>query len=85
MTVPQLAELITKYTLKEEGNCLYYRSNEIGAYGSTFRGMYINFCGCTLENVFNPIACDCKIKNMIKDFKEDVITNKLNEIEKDFV
>lgn len=49
------------------------------------RGMFINFYGCALENVFNPIACDCKIKNMIKGFKEKAIKHKINEIEKDFV
>jgi len=44
--------------------------------------MFINFYGCELENVFNPIACDCKIQNMIKNFKEKAINHKINEIEK---
>lgn len=84
MTVGQLADLIKKYDLEEKGYSLYHQSNVIGEYGSTSRGMFINFCGCRLENVFNPIACDCKIKNMIKDFKEKAIKHKINEIEKDF-
>jgi hypothetical protein len=84
MTVGQLADLIKKYNLEEQGYSLYYKSNYIGVYGAATRGMFINFCDCRLENVFNPIACDCKIKNMIKDFKEKAIKNKLNEIEKDF-
>lgn len=84
MTVPQLAELITKYNLKEQGDCLYYNSNQIGIYGASYKGLFINFSDCTLQNVFNPIACDCKIKNMIKDFKKSTIKKELNEIEKDF-
>jgi hypothetical protein len=84
MTVVQLADLIKKYNLEEKGYNLYYNSNEIGAYGYTFRGMNINFSGLSLENVFNPIACDCKIKNMIKQFKENAIKNKLNDLKKDF-
>lgn len=85
MTVGQLAELIKKHDLEEQGYSLYYHSNSIGCYGTSYKGMFINFDGCSLENVFNPIACDCKIKNMIKSFKEQAINNKLNEIEKDFV
>ena len=85
MTVGQLADLIKKYDLEERGYSLYYHSNDIGVYGASTRGMFINFYGCALENVFNPIACDCKIKNMIKDFKEKAIKHKINEIEKDFV
>ena len=85
MTVVQLANLITKYNLEERYYILYYQSNEIGEYGSTSRCMFISFYGCKLKNVFNPIACDCKIKHMIKDFKEKAIKHKINEIEKDFV
>lgn len=84
MTVVQLANLIAKYNIKEDGYCLYYQSNYIGDYGTSTRGMFIKFSDCTLENIFNPIACDCKIKNMIKDFKTDVIKEKLNDLEKDF-
>lgn len=84
MKVTELAHLITKYNLEERGYSLYYHSNKIGDYGTSSKGMFMIFCGCTLENVFNPIACDCKIKNMIKDFKEKAIKNKLNDIEKDF-
>ncbi len=85
MTVGQLADLIKKYDLEEQGYILYYNSNKIGVFGSSMMGLFINFDGCTLENVFNPIACDCKIKNMIKDFKKKAIKHKMNEIEKDFV
>lgn len=84
MKVTELANLITKYNLEENGFRLTYQSNEIGLYGATSKGIYINFYGCSLENVFNPIASDCKINNMIKSFKEKAIKNKLNEIEKDF-
>lgn len=84
MTVPQLAELITKYNLEELGDCLYYNSKHIGIYGVSVRGMFIKFSDCTLQNVFNPIACDCKINNMIKSFKENLIKNKIKSIEKDF-
>lgn len=84
MTVTQLAELITKYNLEEQGDCLYYNSNQIGFYGVSYKGMFMSFSDCTLLNVFNPIACDCKIKNLIKDFKESTIKKELNEIEKDF-
>lgn len=84
MTVGQLAELIKKYNLEEQGYSLYYHSNSIGCYGASYKGMFINFYG-ELENVFNPIACDCKIQNMIKNFKEKAIHHKINEIEKDFV
>ena len=99
MTVVELAHLITKYNLEEKGYCLYYHhTNYIGDYGTSSRGVFINFhdfaienvfnpiaCDCfAIENVFNPIACDCKIKNMIKDFKEKAIKHKINEIEKDF-
>ena len=84
MTIGQLADLIKKYDLEEQGQCLYYKSNNIGLFGASTRGMFINFYGCALKNVFNPIACDCKIKNMIKDFKEKAIKHKINEIEKDF-
>ena len=85
MTVVELAHLITKYNLEEKGYCLYYHTNYIGDYGTSSRGIFINFHDFAIENVFNPIACDCKIKNMIKSFKEKAINNKLNEIEKDFV
>lgn len=85
MTVVELAHLITKYNLEEKGYCLYYHhTNYIGDYGTSSRGVFINFHDFAIENVFNPIACDCKIKNMIKDFKEKAIKNKINEIEKDF-
>ena len=85
MTVVELAHLITKYNLEEKGYCLYYHhTNYIGDYGTSTRGVYINFHYFAIENVFNPIACDCKIKNMIKDFKEKAIKSKINEIEKDF-
>jgi hypothetical protein len=85
MTVVELAHLITKYNLEEKGYCLYYHhTNYIGDYGTSTRGVYINFHDFAIENVFNPIACDCKIKNMIKDFKEKAIKSKINEIEKDF-
>lgn len=86
MTVLQLADIIKKYGLEERGNILYYNSNNIGVYGCyTYKGVFINFYDCDLEKVFNPIACDCKIKNMIKFFKEQAIKHKMNEIEKDFV
>lgn len=85
MTIIELADLIKKYGLEERSNSLYYNSNNIGYYCASTRGMFINFCGRDIENVFNPIACDCKIKNMIKSFKENVIKHKMNEIEKDFV
>lgn len=84
MTVVQLANLITKYNLVEQGYTLYYNSNEIGCYGASTRGIFINFNEYGLSNVFNPIACDFKIKNMIKHFKENAIKNKLNDLEKDF-
>ena len=85
MTVVELAHLITKYNLEEKGYCLYYHhTNYIGDYGTSSRGVFINFHDFAIENVFNPIACDCKIKNMIKDFKEKTIKHKINEIEKDF-
>lgn len=85
MTVVELAHLITKYNLEEKGYCLYYHhTNYIGNYGTSSKGVYINFSDFAIENVFNPIACDCKIKNMIKDFKEKAIKHKINEIEKDF-
>lgn len=85
MTVVELAHLITKYNLEEKGYCLYYHhTNYIGDYGTSSRGVFINFHDFAIENVFNPIACDCKIKNMIKDFKEKAIKHKINEIEKDF-
>lgn len=85
MTVVELAHLITKYNLEEKGYCLYYHhTNYIGDYGTSSRGIFINFHDFAIENVFNPIACDCKIKNMIKDFKEKAIKHKINEIEKDF-
>lgn len=84
MTVGQLADLIKKYNLEEQGYSLYYHSNGIGCYGTSYKGMFINFDGCPLEYVFNPIACDCKIRNMIKSFKENAIKKELNEIEKDF-
>ena len=85
MTVVELAHLITKYNLEEKGYCLYYHhTNYIGDYGTSSRGVFINFHDFAIENVFNTIACDCKIKNMIKDFKEKAIKNKINEIEKDF-
>lgn len=85
MKVTELADLIKKYNLEEKWTRLFYQSHELGLYGTTSMGIYINFLGCSLENVFNPIACDCKINNMIKSFKEKAIKNKLNEIEKDFV
>ena len=86
MTVVELAHLITKYNLEEKGYCLYYHhTNYIGDYGTSSRGVFINFHDFAIENVFNPIACDCKIKNMIKGFKEKAIKHKINEIEKDFV
>lgn len=85
MTVVELAHLITKYNLEEKGYCLYYHhTNYIGDYGTSSRGVFINFHDFAIENVFNPIACDFKIKNMIKDFKEKAIKHKINEIEKDF-
>ena len=84
MKVTELADLIKKYNLEEKRTRLYYQSNEIGMYGTTSSGIYINFVGCALENIHNPIACDCKINNMIKEFKEKAVKNKLNEIEKDF-
>lgn len=56
MTVVQLAELIKKYNLEEQGYSLYYHSNSIGCYGASYKGMFINFDGHSLENVFNPIA-----------------------------
>ena len=85
MTVVELAHLITKYNLEEKGYCLYYHhTNYIGDYGTSSRGVFINFHDFAIENVFNPIPCDCKIKNLIKDFKEKAIKNKINEIEKDF-
>lgn len=84
MTVVQLAELIKKYNLEEQGYSLYYNSNSIGYYGTLYKGMFINFNELELPNIFNPIACDCKIKNMIKDFKEKAIKKKLNDFEKDF-
>lgn len=85
MTVVELAHLITKYNLEEKGYCLYYHhTNYIGDYGTSSRGVFIIFHDFAIENVFNPIACDCKIKNMIKDFKEKAIKNKINEIEKEF-
>lgn len=84
MTVIELADLIKKYNLVERGYTLYYNSNDVGSYGSTSRGMFINFNDSTIQSVFNPIACDCKIKNMIIGFKEMAIKNKINEIEKDF-
>lgn len=70
MTVVELAHLITKYNLEEKGYCLYYHTNYIGDYGTSSRGIFINFHDFAIENVFNPIACDAKIKNMIKDFKK---------------
>lgn len=85
MKVTELADLIRKYNLVENWTRLYYQSTELGIYGTTSRGIYINFVGCTLENVFNPIACDCKINNMIKDIKEKAIKNKIKSIEEDFV
>ena len=85
MTVVELAHLITKYNLEEKGYCLYYHhTNYIGDYGTSSRGVFINFHDFAIENVFNPIACDCKIQNMIKNFKEKAINHKINEIEKDF-
>lgn len=85
MKVTELANLITKYNLEEKRTRLFYQSNELGLYGTTSMGIYINFLGCSLENVFNPIACDCKINNMIKSFKEKAIKNKIKSIEEDFV
>ena len=84
MKVTELADLIKKYNLEERYSRLYYQSTELGIYGAATGGIFVNFCGCTLVNIFNPIACDCKINNMIKDIKEKAIKNKLNEIEKDF-
>lgn len=84
MKVTELADLIKKYNLEEKWTRLFYQSHELGLYGTTSRGIYINFLGCSLENVFNPIACDCKINNMIKDIKETLIKNKIKSIEKDF-
>ena len=84
MTVLQLADLIKKYNIEEHGRSLYYNSNDIGVYGSSYKGMFINFYVRDLVNVFNPIDCECKIQNMIKGFKEKVIKHKINEIEKDF-
>ena len=85
MKVTELAELIKKYNLVEKYTRLFYQSNELGIYGTTSMGIYINFLGCALDNVFNPIACDCKINNMIKNIKENAIKNKIKSIEKDFV
>lgn len=84
MKVTELADLIKKYNLEERGDSLYYHSNYIGDFGISTSGMFMTFHEFALENVFNPIACDCKIKNMIKDFKEKAIKSKINEIEKDF-
>lgn len=84
MTILELADLIKKYGLEERGRTLYYNSNDIGVYGSSYKGVFINFYDCELENNFNHIACDYKIKNRIKVFKEKVIKHKINEIEKDF-
>lgn len=85
MKVTELADLIKKYNLVERFTRLYYQSIELGVYGAAPAGIYLNFRGCTLENVFNPIACDCKINNMIKEIKEKSIKNKIKSIEKDFV
>ena len=86
MTVVQLADLIKKYNLDEQGHILYYNLNKIGVFGfgDSLKGIFIHFNECGLPNIFNPIACDYKIQNMIKQFKENAIKNKLNDFEKDF-
>lgn len=84
MKVTELANLIKKYNLEERGYSLYYNSNKIGDYGATTRGLFMIFYDFPIANVYNPIACDCKMKNMIKDFKEKAIKYKINEIEQDF-